>query len=58
MNHSIRGVQVVSVMDVLKLFVGRVPERIQSDNGSEFISKAMDKWAYENGIVMNNWRER
>jgi hypothetical protein len=27
---------------------GRVPERIQVDNGSEFISKALDRWAYNN----------
>jgi putative transposase len=29
------------------------PDRIQSDNGSEFISLAMDKWAYDHGIVMD-----
>ncbi len=29
------------------------PERIQCDNGSEFISKEVDKWAYENGVTMD-----
>jgi putative transposase len=52
-GHSIQGKQVVSVMEALKRFVGRVPKRIQTDNGSEFISRVMDRWAYENGIVMD-----
>jgi len=52
-GHSIRGEQVVSVMEGLKRFLERIPQRIQTDNGSEFISKIMDKWAYENGIVLD-----
>ena len=28
-------------------------DRIQLDNGSEFISKALDKWAYENKVVLD-----
>jgi putative transposase len=52
-GHSIKAEDVVSVMQALKRFVGRVPERIQVDNGSEFISKALDKWAYENRIVLD-----
>lgn len=39
--------------EALKLFTGRLPERIQVDNGSEFISKAMDRWAYEHEIVLD-----
>ena len=35
-------------MEQLKLREQRVPLRIQVDNGSEFISKTLDKWAYEN----------
>ena len=27
--------------------------RIQTDNGSEFISKEMDRWAYENKVIMD-----
>ena len=37
----------------LKQLQHRVPERFQTDNGSEFISKALDKWAYENGVTMD-----
>lgn len=27
-----------------------VPRTIKVNNGSEFISKAMDRWAYEHGV--------
>jgi putative transposase len=30
-----------------------VPQRIQCDNGSEFISKALDKWAYNNQVTLD-----
>ena len=52
-GQSVVGKQVVEVMDALKRFTGRCPERIQMDNGSEFISKAMDRWAYENNVVLD-----
>ena len=29
------------------------PERIQCDNGSEFVSKVMDRWAYESGVTIH-----
>jgi putative transposase len=29
------------------------PMTIKTDNGSEFISKVMDKWAYERGIELD-----
>ena len=51
-GQSIKGQDVVAVME--RLVQERdVPERIQCDNGSEFISKALDKWAYENGVTMD-----
>lgn len=50
---AITGDEVVSVMEALKRFSGRCPQRIQMDNGSEFISKAMDRWAYENDVVLD-----
>lgn len=31
----------------------RSPERIQVDNGAEFIFKDLDKWAYENGVTLD-----
>lgn len=52
-GQSLKGVDVVSVLDRLKIEEGIIPKRIQTDNGSEFISKDMDKWAYENGVTMD-----
>lgn len=52
-DQNIKGQDVVTVMERLRLFVARCPERIQVDNGSEFISKALDKWAYENGVTLD-----
>jgi putative transposase len=31
----------------------RQPQTIKTGNGSEFISKVMDKWAYERGIELD-----
>lgn len=31
----------------------RLLVRIQTENGSEFISKSLDKWAYEHGVTMD-----
>ena len=52
-EQSIKGEHVVSVMEQLKLIEQRLPLRIQVDNGSEFISKALDKWAYENPVTLD-----
>ncbi len=52
-GQGLRGEDVVTVMARLKALRQRVPERLQTDNGSEFISKALDHWAYENGITMD-----
>jgi putative transposase len=52
-DRSIKGKNVVQVLDRLRLFEGRSPQRIQVDNGSEFISKALDKWAYEHEVILD-----
>ena len=31
----------------------RCPERVPLDNGSEFISRDFDKWAYENDVTLD-----
>ena len=51
-GQSIKGEDVVAVMDRLVKARG-VPDRIQCDNGSEFISKVLDKWAYEREVTMD-----
>jgi len=48
-GQSIKGEDVVEQLRHLE----RIPERIKVDNGSEFISKALDKWAYENNITLD-----
>lgn len=51
-GQLLKGDEVVEVMARLVIERG-VPERIQCDNGSEFVSKGLDKWAYENGVAMD-----
>jgi len=46
---SIRGETVVAVLDRLK--GDGLPERLAVDNGPEFVSKALDAWAYRNGVT-------
>jgi putative transposase len=41
-GQSLKGEDVVAVMNHLKMVNLSVPGRIQVDNGSEFISKALD----------------
>lgn len=52
-GQSLKGEDVVRVMERMKLIRGVVPERIKVDNSSEFISKALDKWAYENDVILD-----
>lgn len=52
-DQAIKGEEVVEVMDNLKLLIKRCPARIQLDNGSEFISKVLDRWAYENQVILD-----
>jgi putative transposase len=50
-DQAIRGGDVVSVLE--RICVQRsLPERISVDNGPEFISKALDRWAYENQVQL------
>jgi len=52
-GQSLRGKDVVNVLERIKRERKIVPKRIQTDNGSEFISKEMDQWAYENKVTMD-----
>ena len=52
-GQSLRGTDVVNVLEHLKSTRKIVFKRIQTDNGSEFISKEMDQWAYENKVTMD-----
>jgi len=46
------GQLVSEVLDEVALTYG-LPEVIRVDNGPEFTSKALDKWAYENGVHLD-----
>jgi putative transposase len=51
-NERIGGHKVVDVL----MQVGKerkLPNRIRVDNGPEFISKALDQWAYLNGVQLD-----
>lgn len=50
-GKSLRGEDVVAVL--ARVAAQReLPTKIRCDNGTEFTSKALDKWAYENGVEL------
>ena len=51
-GQSLKGEDVASVLSRIVAERGK-PQTIKSDNGSEFISKVMDKWAYERGVELD-----
>jgi putative transposase len=52
-GQSIKGIDVVHVMEELKKKNKITPKRIQVYNGSEFISKDFDRRAYENHVTLD-----
>ena len=52
-GKSLKGDDVVAVIDVITDQGREVPERIKVDNGSEFISKTLDRWCYENNVQLD-----
>jgi len=50
-EFSIKGSDVVAFLDQLKATTG-FPERLAVDNGPEFISQALDAWAYQNKVAL------
>jgi putative transposase len=51
-DQGIKGEQVVDVMDRLLFERGSPPAKIRVDNGPEFISRALDHWAYINRVTL------
>jgi putative transposase len=49
---NLKGEDVVRTLMRITASRGK-PRTIKSDNGSEFISKAMDRWAYENDVELD-----
>ena len=52
-GQSLKEEDVIAVLQRLQQQLGVVPERIQVDNGSEFISKALDRWAYDQHVTLD-----
>ncbi len=51
-DHGIKGEQVVDA--VTRIAMRRsAPRTIRVDNGPEFVSKALDRWAYENAVTLD-----
>ena len=51
LDHSITGLYVTRVLDQAARFRG-FPAAIRTDQGPEFTSKALDQWAYRNGVEL------
>lgn len=51
-SQRIRGIDVVGVLERITQVNG-FPQRIQVDNGPEFISKDVDRWAYWNRVQLD-----
>jgi len=49
-DTSLPGVRVARVLDRVIAERGAKPDEIRLDNGPELTSKALDQWAYENGV--------
>ena len=55
-DQDIKGEQVVAAITRIALSRG-APRTIRVDKGPEFISKALDRWAYENGVTLDFGRQ-
>ena len=51
-DKSIKGEQVCQELEKIKAARG-LPQRIKVDNGPEFISRALDAWAYFNNVKLD-----
>jgi len=51
-DSGIKGEQVVEAVSRIMAVRG-APKSIRVDNGPEFVSKALNRWAYENGVALD-----
>ncbi|SHJ11680.1 DDE-type integrase/transposase/recombinase [Pseudozobellia thermophila] len=52
-GKSLKGSDVVEVMETITFGNEVLPKRIKVDDGSEFISKVLEEWAYGNGVELD-----
>ena len=51
LDHSLPALRVIRVLDAVAGGCG-YPTYLRVDNGPEFISKALDAWAYQHGVLL------
>ena len=51
-GRGLTGQDVAATLERLRFDRG-LPQRIYCDNGTEFVSAAMDRWAYTNGVLLD-----
>ena len=51
-EQGIKGEQVAAVLERIVAERG-APKSIRVDNGPEFVSKVLDRWAYEHGVTLD-----
>ena len=51
-GQSLGGQDVAATLERLRFERG-LPQRIYCDNGTEFVSAAMDLWAYTNEVILD-----
>lgn len=52
-DTSLPGTRVVQVLERVTARTGATPREIVLDNGPELTSRALDQWAYENGVRLH-----
>lgn len=50
-DHGISGLYVARALDRAARFRG-YPKAVRTDQGPEFTSRALDQWAYANGVTL------
>jgi len=50
---SFKGINIAEIMETIRMQNVVLPQRIQVDNGSEFISKDFDRWAHMNNVTLD-----
>jgi len=48
-----QGRRVVDAVTKIATRRGAPPQAIRMNNGPEFVSKALDRWAFEHGVTLN-----
>ncbi|MFA8373075.1 DDE-type integrase/transposase/recombinase, partial [Burkholderia thailandensis] len=56
-DHGISGLYVARALDRAARFRG-YPKAVRTDQGPEFTSRALDQWAYANGVTLKLIRKR